>query len=100
MIVQKCNTKFGAIKVPDINKFFIENAAELQGMVEVDWEEKKLVFSPFMDLDLISISYEQDFLRHVAAMKAYMPINYDSVAENFNLENFDILDIKNKSGSK
>jgi len=85
--------------MPDTNKFLTENAGDLQGMVDIDWEEKKVVFQPFLDFDLISISYEDDFLRHMAAIKAYVPIDYATFAEKLNLDNFDILDIKNNSDS-
>lgn len=85
--------------MPDPNKFLTENAGDLQGMVDIDWEEKKVVFQPFLDFDLISISYEDDFLRHMAALKAYVPIDYANFTEKLSLDNFDILDIKNNSDS-
>ena len=88
MIVQKTNNNFRAIHIPNPEKILAENIAPIQPMIEVDFEEKKLVFSPFMDYDLFSISYEMDFLRHMAAVSTYFPLkleDYDFVKQKMDI---------------
>jgi len=79
------NKGFGGIRLALPDKLTSDHGDLLQSMVDVDLEEKELVFSPFKGYDMLSISLEDDFLRHMAAINSYLAPKTNNAAENLNI---------------
>lgn len=97
MIATKLNniyTKgFGGFRLPMPDRLNSDDTDALQGMlagmIDVDFEEKKVVFAPFANYNMISVSLDDDFLRNMAAFNSYLPLEKKDYSEM--KKNFDVL---------
>lgn len=91
MQIQKINsnTTFGAIKIPSPDQIMTEHAGSLQSMIDIDWDEKEVVFSPFMDYEMFSFNLKDNFLYRLTKKAPLLP--FEKETNEFIAQNIDIL---------
>lgn len=70
MEIQNQKINFG-YRIPIPDKLSPEHGDVLQSMVDVDFEEREIVFAPIKNFNLVTIDLEDNALTRLPVVKAY-----------------------------